>query len=105
MDTNLLNQFLAGTVAGMEITQEFLLAASVLMEIPIAMVLLFRILNDRVNRLANIIAGLIMTLVQIATLLDSATNYYIFFSIIEIATTLVILIIALKWNETESLSS
>ena len=105
MDTNLLNQFLAGTVAGMEITQEFLLAASVLMEIPIAMVLLSRILNDRVNRLANIIAGLIMTLVQIATLLDSATNYYIFFSIIEIATTLVILIIALEWNETESLSS
>jgi hypothetical protein len=87
----------------MDITQEFLLAASVLMEIPIAMVLLSRILNYRTNRVANIVAGSVMTIVQIVTLLDSATNYYIFFSIMEITTTLFILVIALKWKASESL--
>ena len=89
MDANLLNQYLTGNVNGMEMNENFLLGAAILMEIPIAMVLLSRILNYKTNRWANIIAGIILTLVQIAPLFACApTNYYLFCSIIEIATTI-----------------
>lgn len=105
MDADLLGQFLAGTVEGVQITQEFLLGASILMEIPISMVLLSRTLNHKANRWANIIAGITMTVVQIATVLGPVTAYYMFFSIIEIATTLVIFLVALKWKGPEGISS
>lgn len=98
MDVNLLKQYLTGQVGGMTINEGFLLGAAILMEIPIAMVLLSRILNYRPNRWANIIAGIIMTLVQIATLFAGApTKYYLFCSIIEITTSMVIVWLAWKW--------
>ena len=98
MDSNLLNQFLTGTVDGMKLTQNFLFGASILMEISISMTLLSRLLSFRVNRIANLIASTITTLVQIATLIGKPTMYYIFFSLIEIAATSSIFIIALKWK-------
>ncbi len=99
MDPNLLKQFLAGTVSGIEFSQGFLLGASILMEIPIAMILLSRILTYKANRWANIVASLIMTIVQLATVLlgPPPTIYYLFFSIIEIACTSFILWYAWKW--------
>lgn len=98
MDAGFLNQFLTGNVGNMDVTQDFLLAASVLMEIPIAMVLLSRITVHSINRWANMIAAVIMTIVQAATLFGPATPYYIFFSIIEIAATFIIFVIALRWK-------
>ena len=99
MDVNLLKQYLTGNVNGMEMDENLLLGAAILMEIPIAMVLLSRILNYGPNRWANIIAGIIMTLVQIATLFAAVpTKYYLFCSIIEIATTIVIVWLAWKWK-------
>jgi hypothetical protein len=99
MDSNLLKQFLTGTVGGIEFTQGFLLGASILMEIPIAMILFSRILNYKTNKWTNIIAGTLMTIVQIATLLfGTSTIYYIFFSIIEIIATGSIVWIAWKWK-------
>lgn len=78
--------------------QAFLLGAAVLVEIPIAMVLLSRILNYRAGRWANIITGAIMTVIQAITLfVGTPTAYYIFFSVIEIATTLAIVWSAWKW--------
>ncbi len=77
MDTNLLNQFLTGEVKGIEMSQEFLLGAGILMEIPMAMVLLSRILPYKSNRIANLIAAFIKTAVMIATLaMGSSTVYY-----------------------------
>ena len=104
MDVNLLKQYLTGTVNGMEMNENFLLGAAILMEIPISMVLLSRILNYKANRLANIIAGILMTLVQITTLFAGApTNYYLFCSIMEIATTIFIIWCALKWKSPDIL--
>lgn len=99
MDPVLLNQILTGNIGFVEITEEFLLGAAILMEIPIAMVLLSRILNYKANRLANIIAGSIKTIVMIFTMFLGAgpTMYYMFFGIIEIVTTLLIVWYAWKW--------
>ena len=84
---------------GPELTQGFLLGASILMEIPIAMVLLSRILKYKANRRANIIAGIIMALVQILTLfIGIPTIYYVFFSVVEIACVSFIVWTAWKWK-------
>lgn len=100
MDANMLKQFLTGTVEGMELTQGFLIGASVLMEIPILMVLLARVMDYRCNRWANIIAGALMTAVQVGTLfIGDATVYYIFFSVIEIAAATFIVWYAWQWRE------
>ena len=98
MDPAKLKQFLAGRVGGMDFTQGVLLASGVLMEIPIAMILLSRLLKYRTNRVANLGAGVIMTAVQIATLfMGSATAYYWFFSIVEIGCTSMIVWYAWNW--------
>jgi hypothetical protein len=101
MDRELLTGYLAGNVGGLEISQGFLLGAGILVEIPIAMVLLSRVLKYRANRWANIAAGTVMTVVQLATLFlaGSPTMYYLFFSVIEIATTAFIVWSAWKWSE------
>ena len=83
------------------LTQEALLAASFLMEIPIAMVLLARALKYRSNRWANIVAGTFMAVVQVSTLFvgSAPTSYYVFFSVIEVACLLFIVWTALRWAE------
>ena len=79
--------------------QGFLLGAAVLVEIPISMVLLSRVLKYRSNRWANIIAGAVMTVVQTVTLfVGTPAIYYVFFSVIEIGTTAFIVWYAWKWD-------
>jgi uncharacterized membrane protein len=103
MNSELLSQYLSGKVNGMELTQGFLLGAAILVEIPIVMVLLSRVLKYRVNRWANIIAGTIMTLVQTASLFaGTPAMYYVFFSILEIAATVLIVWFAWNWRHPES---
>jgi hypothetical protein len=86
----------------MQLTQGFLLGASIFMAIPIVMVLLSRILNHQANRLANIIAGSIMTVALVLTLFVAVpTMYYVFFSAIEIGSTALIVWYASKWSRTE----
>lgn len=99
MDHEQLRQYLTGTVNGLQMTQGFLLGAGILMEIPIGMVLLARVLRYRANRWANVVAGAIMTAVQVVTLfVGSTTGYYLFFSVIEIAATAFIAWYAWTWT-------
>ena len=100
MDPELLPLYLRGNVNGLELTPGFLLGAGILVEIFIAMVLLSRVLRYRTNRWANIAAGTIMTAVQSATLFVGVpAPYYLFFSVIEIATTVLIVWFAWNWRE------
>jgi len=98
MDSKMLNQYIDGRVEGMTINEFFLLMGGVLMEIPIAMILLTKILRKKANCWSNIIAGSIKTLVMIVTLfLGNVTLYYGFFAFIEIGTTLFIIGYAFQW--------
>lgn len=84
------------------ITEKFLLWSAFFIEIPISMILLSRVLNYKANRIANIIAGSIMTIAQTGTLfIGTAELHYIFFSVIEIATTAFIVVYAWKWKNSE----
>lgn len=98
MDPKLLKQYIFGNPGGIQVTEGFLFGAAILMEIPIAMVFLSRVLKNRLNRWTNTIAGIIMTAVQLISLFfgTSPTPYYLFFSIIEIGCTLLIVWYAWK---------
>lgn len=99
MDSSLLKQYITGHVNGMEISGSFLFAASILMEIPIAMMLISKFASFEFNKWSNLVAGSVMTIVQTSTLLmGTPTAYYIFFSIIEIATTISICYISYNWK-------
>jgi len=103
MDPELLNQLITGDLGFVQITPGFLVGASILMEIPMVMVLLSRVLKYKVNRWANIIAGSLKTIVQFSSLFlgSGPTSYYAFFSIVEIATTSFIVWYAWKWPNPE----
>jgi len=100
-DPTFLRQLMTGTVGSVQFTQGLLLVISAEVEIPIAMVLLSRILKSRTNRWANIVAGIVMTVVQVSTLfVGTPTLYYVFFSVLEIGSTLFIVWYAWKWHPT-----
>ncbi len=84
-----------------DMSRDALLAASFLMEIPIAMVLLARTLKYRPNRWANIIVGAFLVVVQVSTLFigSGPTAYYMFFSVIEVACLLFIVSTSWRWAE------
>ena len=88
-----------------------LMGSAVLMEIPIAMILACRVLPFRANRLTNIIAGAVLTLVNgfltfVAPLLGwgrpPAFAEYLFFATIETVATSVIIRQAWTWSEVET---
>jgi Family of unknown function (DUF6326) len=93
-----LQGYLDGEVGGIHINQGFLLAAGVLMTIPMSSVLVSRIAPHRLARWWSIVAGAIMTLVQVGTLgMGSApTLHYAYFSVIEVATTVAIVWVAAR---------
>lgn len=103
MNPSMLKGFIAGNVSGINVTPGFLLAGSVLVEIPMVMVLLSRLLPHRSNRVANLVAATVMTLVQLlSNFLGVPAPYYVFFSVIEIASTLAIIWFAWRWHLDES---
>jgi hypothetical protein len=102
MDPVVLKELMTGYAGSLQITEGFLLGASILMEIPIAMVVLSRILKYRENRWANIIAGTIKTAaVLLSMFVGKPTLYYIFFGTIEIVCTSLIVWYAWKWTNPE----
>tara|TARA_B100000315_G_scaffold166837_1_gene155398 strand:+ start:142 stop:528 length:387 start_codon:yes stop_codon:yes gene_type:complete len=96
-----LKQIMSGAMGGMDITETFLFAFSVIMELPMLMIVLSRLLPYKFNRLANIAVGIFMTLIQTWSLFGDNMLHYVFFSIIEIATTIIIVWIAIRWKNEE----
>ena len=90
-----------------------LLGSAVLMEIPIAMIVACRLLPFGANRLANIIAGAILTLVSgfltfVPPLVGARTPAlpeYLFFATIETVCTSVIIWQAWTWSEVKPVVS
>ena len=85
-----------------------LMASAVLMEIPIAMIVACRLLPFRANRLANIIAGILLTVVNaFLTYVPPLAGWgttpalpeYLFFATIETVCTVIIVRQAWKWDE------
>ncbi len=88
-----IEEILTGVVNGVEITDQLMLIGGFLAEIPILMVLMSRISNDRINKWTNIIASL-LTMFILATGLGSADIDDIFFTVVEFAAFITIMRIA-----------
>jgi len=94
-------RFLEGFAGSIPITQGFVLLTAVLMETAIAMVILSRVLKYGPNRWVNIISGAFHTLFVFWSLIgDLKTLFYVFFAVIEMANTLLIVWLAIKWKPT-----
>ena len=78
-----------------EFPEELVLVFGFVIEIPIVMVLLSRILKNNINKWANVIAALI-TLLGLLSTLPSADMDDIFFTIIETAGLIAVILIAWK---------
>ena len=99
-----LNQFLIGKVGDIELTQGFLLTFAIIMEFSMVMIVLSRVLRYFLNRWFNIVGGIAFTLIQAGTLVDGDfTMHYLFFSIVEISTTLYIGWAAWTWRNPEKI--
>ena len=90
-----------------------LMGSAVLMEIPIAMILASRLLAFRANRLANVIAGSLVTLVNgFLTYVPPLVGWgkppalpeYLFFATIETVATSIIVWQAWNWSGVEAAS-
>jgi hypothetical protein len=87
-----------------ELTPSSVLTFSILMEIPIAMILLSRILNYRANRWANLIAAPLAILWVVVPALmpslgESTPISYMFFATIEVITMTIIFRLAWTWPQ------
>lgn len=104
MDPTLIQAMATGNFPGIALDQTFLLVSAIVMEIPMAMILMSRLLPEPLNRWANLIAGVAMTLVQVGSFSmgTAPTLHYWFFSAIEIATTTCIAVAAWRWTTTPS---
>ncbi len=111
-DVNALFYFIGSPNQAPHLPPWALLGSEVLMEIPIAMILACRLLPFRANRLANIIAGAIMTLVNgfLTFVLPLATGdfrnpeypVYVFCATIETVCTSIIIWQAWTWSGVEA---
>jgi len=99
-----LEAFLSGDVGGMKITEEFLLVFAVVMQIPMIMIVLSRLLTFKLNKYSNIVAGIITTSIQAYTVTMGGTLHYMFFSFFEICTGLFIIYLAVTWKHETGVS-
>lgn len=88
-------QILSGTT-DVKISQPLLLLFAILIEIPIMMIFLSRVLPRRSNRIANIVSAVITILFVIGG--GSLYLHYIFFASVETICMLAIIILAVRWK-------
>ena len=99
--SGLIEEIIAGEVAGIQITQVFLLGALILMIIPSLMVFLSLALPAKVNRWTNIIVGIAYIVVVLGFLIGESYAFYIFGSIVEAVLLLLVVWYAWKWPTQE----
>ena len=95
-----LEEVMTGFVGGVQMTQGLLLLGAIMMEIPIAMVLLSRVLNYRINRWTNIIAGVTTIPIFIGNLSTDLDNIFVGTTVV--VAMLLIIWYAWKWPKQEA---
>ncbi len=91
-----LDQMLTGTVNGNEITDSMMLLAAILMQLPIGMIVLSRVLAYPINRWLNMILPFFTAVIIIANESNPDPDN-IFFAIIEIVALAAIAWLAWRW--------
>ena len=98
-------ELVEGQLGGVQFTQTLLFSAAVLMAFPSFMVVLSLTLKARVNRMVNIIVGILHVLVLLGTQFvgkEETWFYYQFYELLEALFIAFIIWTAWKWPTTES---
>ena len=93
-----IEKMMEGFMGPFPVTQGSLLVFSILMMIPAVMVFLSLALKPTVSRWANIILGVLYTLVNISNLIGETWVYYMLLGVVEIVLTSLIVWYAWKWR-------
>lgn len=96
-----IEEVIAGEVSGIEITQVFLLGASVYIAIASMMVFLSLILRPNLSRWANVVLPILYVVSIVASLIGEEWAYYFFLSAVETALLLLIVRYAWTWPRQE----
>jgi CHASE2 domain-containing sensor protein len=97
-----IEDIMAGEVAGMQITQVWILGVIIIMTTAILMVFLSLTLKPKANRWANIIVGIFHIVFVISALfIGESWAYYKFGSIVEVVLLSLIVVYAWKWPKQE----
>lgn len=91
-----LNEVITGVVDGISMSGELMLIAAFMLEIPIAMILLSRILKRPLNRVLNIAAAVITIVFVVGG--GSLDLHYIFLAGVEVVCMIVIIWKAWTWK-------
>ena len=93
-----LNSMVQGTT-DVKITQGLLLIMAILVQIPILMIYLSRVLTWKINRVINIAASIITILFVVGG--GSLYLHYLFFGSIEVLCMVLIIVYSVKWKQDE----
>lgn len=100
--TGFIQGVMAGTVAGNQINQVFMMGISVYVAIPSLMVFLSLVLKPQVNRWANIILGILYPVTILLSCIGETWANYIFLSILESVLLLLVVWYAWTWPRQEN---
>lgn len=92
-----LEELMTGYAGEIRVTPGFLLLAAIFLKVPIAMIVLSRVLEHRANRWANIVAGVVTIAFVVGG--GSLALHYIFFATIEVACLALIVWYAWRWSD------
>lgn len=92
-----LEEAIRGYVDGQKITEGLIFIGAIIVEIPIAMVLLSRILKYKINRRVNMVAAVITIAVTLSSVPKVPAD--IFFDVVEVVALLAIVWFSWKWCE------
>jgi len=101
MEMSVLRMLLDGNIAGIPMTQGFLLTAGLSLQIPFLMVILAAILPYKANRITSITAAILMIIYQVVSFFIGSGNplHYVYFSAVEILGSIVIIVLAIRWKK------
>lgn len=97
-----LEELISGEIAGIQMTQELLLGSALLMVVPSLMIFLSLVLKAKVNRIVNILAGLVFLIVLVSTFFTGRNPaYYLLFASVKAVLLVLIVWHGWKWPRKE----
>lgn len=103
--TGYINEIIAGKIGPFDVSQAVLAVFSGLMIIPILMIPACLFLKARAVKWLNLVVAAMYTLVNIGNLVGETWVYYWVFGILEIAVTIGIALVAIRWNDNPATSA
>lgn len=102
--TDHLQEVMAGKIGPFDISQGTLAILGALMIPPALMVAVSLFAKAKIVKWASIIVGVLYTLVNIGNLVDETWVYYWIYGVLELALTIFIIIVAVKWPKEDAIN-